>query len=37
VDAGRLVTLILDFHDQAVVKVPESSRPSLLAQQGKDP
>jgi hypothetical protein len=36
-DAARLVTMLLDFHNQAVMKVPTPSRPSLkLTGQGRD-
>jgi hypothetical protein len=36
-DAAGLVATLLDFHHQAVVKVPTPSRPSLKAtSQGKD-
>jgi hypothetical protein len=36
-DAAGLVAMLLDFHHQAVVKVPTPSRPSLkAASQGKD-
>ena len=36
-DAAGLVAMLLDFHNQAVVKVPTPSKPSLKAtSQGKN-
>jgi hypothetical protein len=37
-DAEKLVSMLLDFHNQAVEKVPEPSTPSLkMAGQGPTP